>query len=443
AVAVLADAPVPGVPTLVAPDPRRALAAVAAELQGHPARELRLVGITGTLGKTSTSLLLESALAAAGTSVGAIGSLGVRRGPPRSAAAAHTARMTTPDPPAIHAALRRLADARVHTVVIEITSHGILQERVAGLELAAGLFTNLVPDEHLEYHPTAEHYVRTKLRFLDLLPPDAPLVVEASNHRVLAHAGARPGARAPVTLALDGALGAAVRLAGVRHHVNGASFVLEIARDLAGARGVSVSAGEVPLDLLLLGRHQLANAAMAAVAALLLGAPADAVARAFAAPPPLRRRMEVVWGGRPLVLDDTVGNPRSLRAVFDSVRPIAGTGVRVVFGIRGSRGAAINGRLAATLAESVGGLVANTPVRLIVTACEDAAGAPNRVHDDEREAVLAALRAAGTVHTYEPTLAGAIDRVLDGCRASELVLLLGAQGMDRAAELARARLEAR
>ena len=240
AVAALSDEPVPGLCTIVAADARHALASVAAELQGHPARRLCLVGITGTLGKTSTSLLLESAIAAGGTSVGAIGSLGVRRGPPRRGAPVHTARMTTPDAPALHAALRRLADERVNTVVMEITSHGILQERVAGLELAAGLFTNLVPDEHLEYHPTAEHYVSTKLRFLDLLAPDAPLVVDASNHRVLADVRGRAGVP-PVTIALDGAADAAVRLATVRHHLNGASFVLtslasSLARAASGSR---------------------------------------------------------------------------------------------------------------------------------------------------------------------------------------------------------------
>ena len=430
--AAMAREPAAGLPTLVVPDPRRALAPLAAAFYGHPARRLRIVGITGTLGKTSTSLLLEAALAAGGVRVGAIGSLGVRQGPPRSSAASRTARLTTPDAPAIHAALARVTDAGVGTAVMEVTSHGILQERVGGLELALGVFTNLVPDEHLEYHPTAEHYVQTKLGFLDLLLPGAPLVLDLANARVAAHAGPRG-----VAVALDGAAAAPVRVRAVQHYLNGVSFILHVTRELHGADGMVLAPAELPLALPLLGRHQLANAALAATAALLLGVSADAIAAAFESPPPLRRRMEVVWGGRPLVIDDTVGNPRSLRAVFESVQRLGRNGLRVAFGIRGARGAAINRQLAATLAEQVARHAGAAPVLLVVTASEESAGAANRVSDDERAAVLETLGRAGVPYVFEPTLDGAVRRTLDGCRPEELVLLLGAQGMDGAAGLVR------
>ncbi len=435
AAAVLATEPIPDTPSIVAADVRRALAACAAELHDHPARELRLVGITGTLGKTSTSLLLESALAAGGAAVGAIGSLGVRAGLSRSAGSLHTSRMTTPDAPALQAALRRLASRGIGTVVMEITSHGILQERVAGLELAAGVFTNLVPDEHLEYHPSPRHYIETKLRFLDLLAPGAPLVVDASNRRVLARARGNV-----VPVALDGGSDGAVRLELGAQHLNGATFVLRVVRPLSRLDGRTLPPGDIPLELLLMGRHQLANAVLAGVTALLLGADAGALARSFANPPRLRRRMEVVWRGRPLVLDDTVGHPRSLRAVLDAVRPLAGGGLRVLFGIRGSRGVAINQRLAATLVEALAAFRGGPAVHLVLTASADAADGANQVRHDEREAVRDTLHAARVPFAYEPTLAAAVARTLERCRPEELVLLLGAQGMDGAADLVRTRL---
>ena len=435
AVAVLAAQAVPATPTIIATDVRRALAASAAELQGHPARQLRLVGITGTLGKTSTSLLLESALAAGGVAVGAIGSLGVRSGPPRSAGSLHTSRMTTPDAPAVHASLRRLVADGVGTVVMEVTSHGIFQERVAGLGFAAGVFTNLVPDEHLEYHPSPQHYIETKLRFLDLLAPGAPLVVDASNHRVRVRARGNV-----VPVALEGAEDGVVRVELRERHLNGALVVLHVREALPRVDGGVLPAGEIPLELLLMGRHQVANAALAAVTALLLGAGADAVARAFADPPRLRRRMEVVWQGRPLVLDDTIGHPRSLRALFEAVRPLTGGGLRIVFGIRGSRGPAVNQRLGEALAETLPTVTRGRGAHLVVTGSADLADEANRVRDEERDAVLRALEARNVPFLYEPTLAAAVDRALEGCRPEELVLLLGAQGMDGAADLARARL---
>ena len=435
AAAVLAGAPVPGAPSLVAADVRHALAACAAELQNHPARALRLVGITGTLGKTSTSLLLECALAGGGVAVGAIGSLGVRVGPPRSAGSLHTSRMTTPDPPALHAALRRLVDRGVHTAVLEVTSHGIYQERVAGLQFAAGVFTNLVPDEHLEYHPSPQHYIETKLRFLDLLAPGAPLVVDASNHHALSRARGNV-----VPVALDGGAGGAVKVEVRERHLNGAAVVLHVREPLRRADGTTQPPAELPLELLLMGHHQVANASLAAVAAILLGVDAGAVARALVDPPRLRRRMEVVWKGRPLVLDDTVGHPRSLRALLDAVRPLSGGGCRVVFGIRGSRGTTINQRLGETLAGTIPTMSRGRGAYLVVTASTDVADPANQVRNEERDATLHALEARGVPFAYEPTLKRAVDRVLDGCRPEELVLLLGAQGMDGAADLVRIRL---
>jgi UDP-N-acetylmuramoyl-L-alanyl-D-glutamate--2,6-diaminopimelate ligase len=119
------------------------------------------------------------------------------------------------------------------------------------------------------------------------------------------------------------------------------------------------------------------------------------------------------------------------------VRLIPRSGVRVVFGIRGARGLAINRRLASTLAA----LARETPARLVVTSSEDAAGPRDRVTADERDEFLRTLRSAGAPFTYEPTVAAAVTAALDGVGPDEVVLLLGAQGMDGGAEVARRVLE--
>jgi len=115
AVAACAVSAIAGLPTIVVPDPRVAAPLLAAAFFRYPARELRLLGITGTLGKTSTALLIESALAASGLSVGVIGSLGVRIGD-----RVVDTGMTTPDAPAIHRALRAMADAGVTGVLAKL-----------------------------------------------------------------------------------------------------------------------------------------------------------------------------------------------------------------------------------------------------------------------------------------------------------------------------------
>ncbi|HJR41569.1 MAG TPA: cyanophycin synthetase, partial [Gemmatimonadaceae bacterium] len=169
----------------------------------------------------------------------------------------------------------------------------------------------------------------------------------------------------------------------------------------------------------------------------------EAVTHALAEMAPVRRRMEVVRDARPLVIDDTAGHPDTLRAVFASIAPIARSGLRVLFGVRGARGVEINERLATTLAELIGERAREESVKLVVTWSEGTASPRDRVTPEERDAVLRTVDAAleRLAHTGdlraipEPTLAGAVRAVLDGVRDDELVLLLGAQGMDGAAEL--------
>lgn len=439
AVAVCASAAIRGLPTIVVPDPRGAAPLLAAAFYRYPARELRLLGVTGTLGKTSTALLIESALAGSGMRVGVIGSLGVRIGHRMVDTG-----MTTPDAPAIHRALRAMVDAGVRTAALEVTSHGIAQGRVAGLTFALGVFTNLVPDEHLDFHPTPDDYVRTKSRFFDMLEDGAPLVLNADDERVRARTvlALKRRQRPVVGVSTEGAATASVRVTGLQCDAAGSAFALEIRTVLPRLDGGRIERGDLPLVLPVFGRHQVANAALAATAALVAGASPEAITEAVAEQAPIHRRMEIVRPDAPVVLDDTVGNPRTLAAVFDSIGAIPHRRLRIVFGIRGSRGEEINARLGSALARRVTERSREIPVRLTVTACIEAAGPRDRVGRAETEALLAPLRAGSVAFEYEPTLSGAVRRALEGVGAGDLVLLLGAQGMDRAAELARTVLPA-
>ena len=437
AVALCAERAHGRLPTLVLADPRSAVPLLAATIYDHPSRALRLIGITGTLGKTSTALLIQSALEAGGTGLGVIGSLGVRiRGRVRETG------MTTPDAPTIHRALRLMADAGVGLAALEVTSHALAMDRVRGLAFALGVMTNLVPDEHLEFHRTPEDYLRTKLRFLDHLQSGAPLVFNRDDTRVTA-AVERDGERRPrpvVGVSLAGEMGASVVLRGMRSDASGSAFALEIVRPFPTLDGGVVAPQVVPLVLPVFGLQQVANAALAAATALVAGASPRAITEAVAEVPPIHRRMELVRHAAPAILDDTSGNPRTLRAVFDSIRAIPHRALRIAFGIRGARGPVINGKLAEVLAGLVRGRTEVMPVRLVVTASEETAGPRDRVSAEERVAVESVLAEAGVAYRYEPTLAAAVGAVLEGWEADDLVLLLGAQGMDRAAEMARALL---
>jgi UDP-N-acetylmuramoyl-L-alanyl-D-glutamate--2,6-diaminopimelate ligase len=432
AVAVCATRPVAGVPTVVADDPRRALAAMAAALHGYPARELTLIGITGSLGKTSTALLIEAMLAASGVRIGVIGSLGIRYDGTRAETG-----MTTPEAPLIHGALREMVRHDVRAAVMEVTTHSILHHRVTGLEFDLGVITNLIANEHLEFHPTPEHYVRTKTRFFGMLRAGAPLVLNADDATVRAVTGALHRPLVGVTAAWR--RDAAVAVDGLHMEPKGSAFSLWIARPLPRLGGGVVEPATLALTLPILGPQQVTNAALAATAALIAGASPDGVAAALARVRPIRRRMEVITDAGPFVLDDTVGNPASIEAVFQTARALPHERVRIAYAIRGMRGVSINAHNASALAAGV----AATGAALTVTSSEDAADERNRVTEEERTVVLEILERAGVPFHFTPLLEEAVTRTLADCGAGDLVLLLGAQGMDRGAEIARRVLKLR
>jgi UDP-N-acetylmuramoyl-L-alanyl-D-glutamate--2,6-diaminopimelate ligase len=426
AAAVMAREPDPHLPTLIVDDPRERLPLLASAFYGDPSRLLRLIGVTGTLGKTSTASFLQAVLRAAGEESGMIGSLGISIGD-----RVLDTGMTTPDAPVIHAAFREMVDAGLRSAVMEVTSHALLLHRTDGLVLSLGVLTNLVPDEHLEFHPTPEHYLQTKLRFLDLLAPEAPLVVNLDNALADKHTRARGQPRVGVSWTPSS--DAAVTVENVTSGVEGSRFRLRIRKPLAGPGG-EVEAQDIDVFTPLLGNEQICDMALGATAALLAGAGAEAVLRAAAAMRPLRRRMELLQAW-PMLLDDTTGNPRSLIGVFDFVKRLAITGTtRVVFGLRGMRGTAINAALMETLAR----LVQESGAELTLTASSDVADDRNRVQPDECRAALDTLTQLGVTFRFEPELGAAIAHALHDIAPDDFVLLLGAQGMDQAADLARA-----
>jgi UDP-N-acetylmuramoyl-L-alanyl-D-glutamate--2,6-diaminopimelate ligase len=425
AVAVCDTAALDGYPTLLVSDPRAVLAQLAAAVHGHPARELTLIGITGTLGKTSTVMLMETALGAMGRPPGVIGSLGIRI----DGRVSDTG-MTTPEAPTIHAALRRMVDATLERAIVEVTSHGLQLGRVGGLTFSLGVFTNLVPDEHLEFHATPEDYVRAKLRFLDMLAAGAPLVINADDDLVRAAAAALPGPVIGVTM--RGSAEASVSIEDLRWDREGSSFAVRVTRPLPVLGGGVVVPADRRIVIPLFGIQHVINAGLATTTALIAGAPLDGIAAALRRAEPIHRRMEIIQPERPLVIDDTVGNPRSLRAVFASLRPVDASPVTVVFGIRGSRGTTINRGLARTL----GDIARERGARVIVTGSEEAALAKDRVMEEERECFVRGLEEAGAEFEYEARLDAAVTRGLSGIEDG-VVLLLGAGGMDRAGDIAR------
>ncbi len=165
-----------GTVKLVVANTRKALAGMSANYFGHPARSLRIIGVTGTNGKTTTTYLIKQLLEADGRAkVGLIGTIGYAIGH-ESMPATHT----TPESLELHGLLARMVTEGCTHAVMEVSSHALHQDRVYGIPFAAAVFTNLTQD-HLDYHGTMADYFQAKKILFDMLAPDAVAVVNADS----------------------------------------------------------------------------------------------------------------------------------------------------------------------------------------------------------------------------------------------------------------------
>jgi len=315
-----------GVPVFVVDDPRAVLGAVADRIHGEPSRRLTVLGITGTNGKTTTSYLVESGLVAAGRSTGLIGTVATRtRG--RDATGAPTITTmpsvrTTPEAPALHALLAEMAGEGVEAVVMEVSSHALVQGRVGGVRFAAVGFTNLGRD-HLDFHRDLEDYFQAKALLFDGRAAVEVVDIDDAAGRRLA---GRPDRARPVTVSITGA-GADWQAEGISATDDGGS-----AFTLHGPGGRSW-----PARLRLPGRFNVANAVLAVALLDAVQVPVEA-ALAGIAETVVPGRMEPVDAGQPFVaIVDYAHTPDAVTTALGALRAATRGRLITVLGCGGDR----------------------------------------------------------------------------------------------------------
>jgi UDP-N-acetylmuramoyl-L-alanyl-D-glutamate--2,6-diaminopimelate ligase len=321
------------VPFVLIPNARQALADLSAAFYGHPSRQLPVVGVTGTDGKTSTTHLLSAILEARGMQTGWLTTVNTKIGAElRPNAADHT----TPEAPIVQRTLAEMLAARIDVAIVETSSHALDLERVRATRFQVGVFTNLSP-EHLNFHGTFEAYRAAKARLFERLPPDGLAVLNADDPN---SAAMREVTAARVlSYGLDRA--ADITATNVRLSPAGTSFTLE--------------PGGYEIRTRLVGRFNVSNWLAAFVAATYFGATTNDLARAALAQAPVPGRMNLVEGGQPFtVVIDFAHTPQALEKALDTVRALVPGRLLLAFGLAGGRDFAnrpVMGALAARKAD--------------------------------------------------------------------------------------------
>ena len=362
------------VPQLVVDDTRLALGPVAAATYGHPSASMRVVGVTGTNGKTTTTHLLASILRTSGTATGTIGTLsGVH---------------TTPEAPELQARLAEFRDSGHGGVVMEVSSHALALHRADGTRFAAAVFTNL-GDDHLDLHRTAEDYFRAKA---SLFRPDLAAVgvtnLDDAHGRLLFDA-------APIEMVGFSAADAT----DVEVGVDGVQFTWRDERVMVG----------------LGGSFNVMNALAAATAADVLGLDVATIAAGLAAVEPVPGRFERISGDGFDVVVDYAHTPDALEQVIAAARQVAGDGrVLVVFGCGGDRDHAKRPRM--------GDVAARLADFVVVTSDNPRSEPPLGIIAD----VINGIRNGNREHvTVEPDRAAAIELAIGAARDGDVVVIAG------------------
>jgi len=372
---------------------RQALPLLAAGYYRDPSERLTLVGVTGTNGKTTVTYLLEAIFQAAGNRCGVLGTVSYRYAGRRIAA-----ERTTPEATDLQRHLAQMVGEGCDTAVMEVASHALAMNRVAGCRFAAAVFTNLTRD-HLDFHHDLEDYFAAKRRLFEMLPPGAPAILNADDPRCDALAAATRGR----VVRYGSSPGCAVRIAQVEALRGGLHLTLE------------TPAGILELQSPLLGRVNAFNIAAAAATALALDVAPSAVSAGVAAMAQVPGRCQPVECGQPfLVVVDYAHSDDSLRNLLIGLRELTVKRLLVVFGCGGDRDRGKRPRMGAVAAE-LADLV-------FLTSDNPRSEDPRAILEEVLAGIPAARR---TQCTVEPDRRSAIAQALAEASPGDVVAIAG------------------
>ncbi len=331
AAAIVCEEAPAGVPVVVVENARRALAEIAANRFGHPADSMVMLGVTGTNGKTTTTYLVKHMLEDAGRKVGLIGTNQNLIGDE----VVETER-TTPESYELHALFARMRDAGCTHVIMEVSSHSLVLDRVHGIHFAVGAFTNLTQD-HLDFHKTMEEYRRAKALLFTISDKGVINLDDPAAGAMLADA------KCPCLTFSCEKDAADLTAKNLKLHADGVEFVAATKGDLARVK--------LPIP----GHFSAENALTALGIVLQLGMPLADAAKSLATATGVKGRVEVVPTDTDYtVLIDYAHSPDGVENVLRAVRGFARGRVVALFGCGGDRDRTKRpkmGKIAADLAD--------------------------------------------------------------------------------------------
>ncbi|MGM9521731.1 MAG: UDP-N-acetylmuramoyl-L-alanyl-D-glutamate--2,6-diaminopimelate ligase [Oscillospiraceae bacterium] len=388
---VCEEPPEADIPYVIVRDSRRAMAVIAGNFYGNPASKMKMIGITGTNGKTTTTNLIKQMLE---STVGAkVGLIGTNRNMIGSEEL--ETEHTTPDSMELQMLLRRMADAGCEYVVMEVSSHALYLDRVYGIHFAQGIFSNLTED-HLDFHKTMEAYAEAKAKLfsmcdtaiINLDDPHGDMMIKASSGKVFTYSARRDDAD--------------ITAKNIKLHQDSVSFC-------------ALTTGRLEkIRINIPGMFSVYNALAAVSSVVCLGVDIEAACSSLNLCSGVKGRAEVVPTGKDFtVLIDYAHTPDALENILDTVNDFAGNRTILLFGCGGDR--------EKTKRPLMGEIAADKADYVIVTSDNPRTEVPGEIIKD----ILAGLSDTDTPYEVIENRREAIGRAIEIAEPGDVIILAG------------------
>lgn len=393
---------------------REALSIMSANFNGNPDRKLKMVGITGSNGKTTTAFMVDSILAAAGVPSGLLGTVFARTGKSNDASI-----LTTPDSEKLQRYLREMVESGFKACIMEVSSIGIAMRRAFGIHYDVFAFNN-ISREHIDDHGDFDTYYALKSSVVESLDEDAISILSADDE---------------LTKRLSAKTKASVRLFS---DSDNSAFTHIESLDLSTGRGeffMRLGSERIHINLSVSGYHNVINSLSAATIAysLGLGITPEHIKSGLEAYRGVERRFECIFDRDFVIFDDHFANPGNIDVTFETIHQMKYKNFRICYAVRGSRGTTVNRENVEAMLPHLRRLGVN---KIVATASVETVTGKDEVTPAEKAVFLEKTESAGIAVEWHDRLTEAVRSSIDEMERGDVLLLAGCQGMDSGGHIA-------
>lgn len=401
---------------------RKKLAELLNEFYDFPSEKLKLIGVTGTNGKTTTTHLIAEIFMKAGYNTGLIGTLGIKENGKYI-----TKSLTTPDSEILYKTLYDFVNDGIEVVIMEVSSHGLKYYRDYGLKYDVAIHTNIDRD-HLNLHKTLDDYINTKKKLFDSLERNKLAIINTDDKNAIK--------------LIKGNNNAIILNYGLNHNstLTASSMVIKekisfnlcLQRSIITYHGNEIEPFEYQISSNLMGRHNVYNILASIGAALYFDIKLEVINKALNSYKGVHRRFEKIYEGDFVVIDDFCHNPASYQAILETIQGLSYNKLVIINSIRGNRGIQINEENARILAKFAP-ILGN--IEFILSLSEDVVSKSDKVSNEEKDIYKEIFDNKEITYKIYNTLYESIKEALSVAKKNDIILLFGAQGMDKGREI--------